>query len=132
MKKAMALRPATSILLLEGLESRLLLAAAPELSLSPPLATAAPNLMQTTTTLSAPRSFLAATTAGTKALFAGGGLFIAGDDDTVDVYDNSTDQWSTARLSQARNSLAATTVGNLALFAGGDQVMGAMSVVVDI
>ncbi len=38
----------------------------------------------------------------------------------VDIYNSSSNKWTTASLSQARGSLAAITVGNLALFAGGD------------
>ncbi len=37
----------------------------------------------------------------------------------VDIYDISSDNWSTFILSQARSALAATTVNNLALYAGG-------------
>jgi hypothetical protein len=38
---------------------------------------------------------------------------------SVDIYDASTNSWSTATLSQPRNYLAAATVGNKVLFAGG-------------
>jgi len=47
---------------------------------------------------------------------------IAGSGDlsrAVDLYDLSTEVWSTAQLSVARMSFAATSVGNVALFAGG-------------
>ena len=37
----------------------------------------------------------------------------------VDIYNYSSNTWTTANLSQARYFLAATSVGNLALFAGG-------------
>jgi hypothetical protein len=74
-------------------------------------------------TLSQGRDSLAATTVGSKVIFAGGHYctFSGGDyeSDVVDIYDTDTGLWSTARLSQARESLAATTVGNKALFAGG-------------
>ena len=49
-------------------------------------------------------------------------IFIAGGaSDAVDMYNSTTETWSTARLSVARHSLAATSVGNLSLFAGGEK-----------
>ncbi len=78
---------------------------------------AASQLMQQATTLTVPRFNLAATSVGTKAIFAGG--FGAGAVDTVDIYDTANSSWSTAALSQARFGLAATTVGSKAIFAGG-------------
>ena len=38
---------------------------------------------------------------------------------TVDIYNDATGLWSTAKLSAARIWFAATSVGNVALFAGG-------------
>ena len=71
-----------------------------------------------TAVLSQPRGALAATSVGSKAIFAGGeGL--AGPSDVIDIYDDATGQWSTATLSEPRRDLAATTVGTLAIFAGG-------------
>jgi hypothetical protein len=67
-----------------------------------------------THTLSQARANLAATTVGTKAIFAGGS-----GSNVVDIYDSSSNTWSTATISQARSSLAATTVGTKAIFAGG-------------
>ena len=69
--------------------------------------------------LSQPRKYLAATSVGNYALFAGGS-----DDsspyNTVDAYDQtSTKVTPPDPLSQARVYLTATTVGNYALFAGG-------------
>lgn len=57
---------------------------------------------------------------GTKILFAGGGDPI-GDIQTsvVNIYDASSESWSTAQLSVARAGLAAAAVGNKVLFAGG-------------
>ncbi len=80
------------------------------------------------TSLETPRFYLAATTVGHKALFAGG--WQAPDlpnlpQDVVDIYDATvgppTDPaaWSTSALSMARGWLSATTVGDLAIFAGG-------------
>ena len=71
-----------------------------------------------TATLSQPRSSLAATTVGAKALFAGGDA-LQGRSDVVDIYDDATGTWSAATLSRARSALAATTVGTKAMFAGG-------------
>ncbi len=49
-------------------------------------------------TLSEGRHGLAATTVGTKAMFAGG-QGPPGNSDAVDIYDDSTGTWSTATLS---------------------------------
>ena len=65
-----------------------------------------------TATLSVGRTSLAATTVGTKALFAGGYWATV-----VDVYDDSTGTWSTMNLSVQRGGMAATTVGTKAIFA---------------
>ncbi len=69
----------------------------------------------------APRAYLAATTVGSKAMFAGGmaDLSGGGPSDVVDIYDASTDKWTTAKLSQARYALAATSLGTKAMFASG-------------
>ncbi len=82
-----------------------------------------------TATLSQARSWLAATTVDNKAIFAGGEWLSDPRDwpdpwkmifsDVVDIYDASTNTWSTATLSQPRAGIAATTVGSKALFAGG-------------
>ncbi len=55
----------------------------------------------TTAALSQARYRLAATTAGSKAVFAGG-YANSGDSSVVDIYDATTNAWSTAALSQAR------------------------------
>ena len=72
----------------------------------------------TITDLRVARNYLAATTVGNYALFAGGSL---GDDrcDTVDAYDLSLTCTTPTALTTARTGLAATTVGNYALFGGG-------------
>ena len=68
------------------------------------------------------RWFLAATTVGDYALFAGGwnSNTVTRVYSTVDAYDKSLTRSTPVALSQARANLAATTVGDYALFAGGD------------
>ncbi|HUY31344.1 MAG TPA: hypothetical protein VMV69_01080 [Pirellulales bacterium] len=78
-----------------------------------------------TAALSQARSYLEATAVGTDAIFAGGytlptnPMEDVNTSNVVDIYDASTNQWSTAALSQARFGLEAATVGNQAMFAGG-------------
>jgi hypothetical protein len=71
------------------------------------------------------RSGMAAGVAGNKVLFAGGyhitdpvsgGSTVS---DRVDIYDVSTNSWSTTTLVEARRGMVAATVGNKVLFAGG-------------
>jgi hypothetical protein len=73
--------------------------------------------------LSAARQGLRAATIGDKVLFAGGGGYPDGSSwgyfNTVDIYDNSNNSWSTASLSEARMDIIATTSGNKIYFAGG-------------
>jgi hypothetical protein len=77
----------------------------------------------TTAKLSVARAALTATTVGSKAIFAGGyvsqclGVYTSSD--AVDIYDDSTGTWTTAKLSVARQALSSTTVGSKAMFAGG-------------
>jgi hypothetical protein len=81
------------------------------------------------TTLSAARSRLAATTAGSRAYFAGGLGYVPGGSidefSNVDVYDSCVgpptdpNAWSVTHLSQARVKLAAASDGDRAIFAGG-------------
>ena len=86
-----------------------------------------------TAKLSQARTWLAATTVGSKIIFAGGQSENNGPPtDVVDIYDAETDTWSTAKLSQARYILSATTLGNKALFAGGSTSQYIKSDVVDI
>jgi hypothetical protein len=78
----------------------------------------------TTASLSQARVYLAATSVGNLAFFAGGGTFanggqIGGYSSLVDIYNASSNTWTTASLSQPRRELTATSVGDLALFAGG-------------
>ncbi len=73
-----------------------------------------------TAQLSVARPYLAATSVGNIAIFAGG--FPAGDSpsDAVDLFDITTGLWSTAQLSVARGFLASTSLGKVAIFAGGE------------
>jgi hypothetical protein len=74
-----------------------------------------------TASLSEGRNFLAATSVGELALFAGGSSSVAGGLlATVDIFDAETSSWTVAQLSVARDRLAAATVGNHAIFAGGN------------
>lgn len=80
------------------------------------------------------RTSLAATTAGTKAIFAGGFSLIGGGSYplSADIYDSATESWSIANLSQARLGLTATSIGTKAFFAGGIDVASSASNIVDI
>ncbi len=64
------------------------------------------------------RDDIAATSVGTKAIFAGGSVE-SGFVSSVDIYDNATGHWSAATLSLARSKIAAASVGTKAIFAGG-------------
>ena len=82
--------------------------------------------------LSVGRSGLVALSVGTKAIFAGGGTGSGNKcrkdncqhdgyvSDAVDIYDSSSDTWSTHQLSQARAFLAGAVHGTKAFFGGGD------------
>ena len=73
--------------------------------------------------LSVPRMGLTAATAGNKILFAGGFGYPDGMSwgyfNTVDIYDNTNNSWSTTFLSQARMETSSATSGNKVYFAGG-------------
>jgi N-acetylneuraminic acid mutarotase len=83
----------------------------------------------TTAELSQPKAYLAAVTLGNKIYFAGGanwGPLTSGSprnyfvgSNVVDIYDNSTNTWTTDKLSEGRYELSATAVGNKIYFAGG-------------
>lgn len=75
-----------------------------------------------TATLSQGRFHLAATTVGSKALFAGGYHDAWNESNVVDIYDTDTGLWSTATLSEPKAELVATTVGNKAMFTAGSVV----------
>ncbi|MBV9173709.1 MAG: hypothetical protein JOZ81_26895 [Chloroflexi bacterium] len=92
----------------------------------------------TTTELSAPHEGPGVARIGTKVLFAGGCAARCehprawSPSGGVDIYDDSTQTWSTAQLSQARESVASASVGQLALFAGGAPSAETVSDAVDI
>ncbi len=74
--------------------------------------------------LSQGRAALSAAAAGNKVLFAGGFYFLNNFGDllfssVVDIYDVSTNTWSTSSLSIPRGMLTATAAGNKIYFAGG-------------
>jgi len=73
--------------------------------------------------LSTERQGVTAAVVGNKVLFAGGFGYAVGNNwgefNTVDIYDNSNNSWSTTALSQARMDITATTAGNKVYFAGG-------------
>lgn len=78
--------------------------------------------------LSEPRNYMAAASVGNKVLFAGGY-----GSKTVDVYDISTDTWTTTNsLSEGRQGLVAVTLGDKAYFAGGVKTDYNVSKAVDI
>jgi N-acetylneuraminic acid mutarotase len=73
--------------------------------------------------LSAGKMGLVAFAAGNKVLFAGGFGYPDGNNwdyfNTVDIYDNNTNSWSTAKLSEARMDISAASLGAKIYFAGG-------------
>jgi hypothetical protein len=78
----------------------------------------------TTASLSAPGHLIGAAAVGNKVLFGGGdhGFNMASGTSrstAVDIYDVSTNKWSTASLSEPRINNSAITVGNKIYFAGG-------------
>jgi len=82
-----------------------------------------------TAQLSEKRMDLAIGVVGNKVFFAGG---LGGPGNSppsnvskkVDIYDNSTNTWSTATLSEGRSGLSVATVGNRIYFAGGNKLNG--------
>ena len=78
-----------------------------------------------TAQLSVSRYLLAAASVDDVAIFAGGYANAGADNipdpasDAVDLYNITTQTWSTSLLSVARGSLAAASVGSVAIFAGG-------------
>ncbi|MEJ7831066.1 MAG: hypothetical protein WKF91_22865 [Segetibacter sp.] len=90
--------------------------------------------------LSKGRESLAAVTLGNKVFFAGGltwetsatGYSTWANSNAVDIYDNSTNTWSTAFLSDSRSDISATVVGNNVFFAGGQYKFYNGSSVIDI
>ena len=85
------------------------------------------------------RDLLACATVGELTLFAGGSAPQANQSETaiVDIWDHSTDSWSTTRLSQPRKKPVAVVAGHKVLIAGGEihkppRGLGGYSAVVDI
>jgi hypothetical protein len=69
---------------------------------------------------------LPVTTVGSNVIIAGAA------DGIVNVYDASTDEWSTATSSALHEEAGATTVGNQAVFAGGYTDAGGTSDAIDV
>jgi Secretion system C-terminal sorting domain/Galactose oxidase, central domain len=73
-----------------------------------------------TAQLTVPRFNMAATTAGTYAVFAGGSTYTTDALDAVDIWNSTTNTWTSAKLSEPRAFMGAATVcGTKAIFAGG-------------
>lgn len=73
-----------------------------------------------------PRPNVKAATAAGKSYFGGGGfigIYSYNFFNNVDIYNSSTNTWSTAKLSAARIVGASAAVGNKVLFAGGRQIL---------
>lgn len=68
---------------------------------------------------SQPRSDLTATSVGNLIIFAGGRTTGNKLSNVVDIYDISSNSWTTSQLSEPRQWLSSTSVGTLAIFAGG-------------
>jgi hypothetical protein len=64
--------------------------------------------------------------------FAGGSDEQGSASNKVDIYDMSTNSWSTVLLNQPRYGLTATTAGNKVYFAGGTNAAGTSTNVIDI
>lgn len=82
-----------------------------------------------TAQLSEARTQLAAAGTGNRIVFAGGNTNSGNNSTVADIYDVSTNTWTTAQLSQARAGLAAAATGNKIVFAGGDQGAGGFGAV---
>lgn len=85
------------------------------------------NAQWTTENLSVGRYQLAAAAAGNIAMFGGGlinsNFTLSSRSDVIDVYNASTNTWTTAQLSLARTNLFAASAGTKILFAGGDTAL---------
>jgi N-acetylneuraminic acid mutarotase len=57
---------------------------------------------------------------GNKIFFAGGSAISGGHSSTVDIYDITTQRWTTAKLSENRSKISTITAGNKVFFAGGE------------
>ena len=87
------------------------------------------------TNLSDARQGIVAATIGDKVLFAGGFGYPDGRNwgefNTVDIYDNRSNSWSTATLSEARMDITAAATESKVYFAGGRKGMN-VSTTIDI
>lgn len=88
----------------------------------------------TTAQLSNARAFLAAAAAENTVMFAGGAASSPGDiynmpSSAIDIYDMSTNQWSTGNLSVPRIFVAGAAAGTKIVFAGGTTNAGTSNVV---
>lgn len=85
-----------------------------------------------TGTLNDPRKVSVVAAVGNKILFAGGIPVPTGPGPnfsaTVDIYDITTNSWSTASLSQARSGMTVATMGSKVFFAGGTGILPSGSV----
>lgn len=79
--------------------------------------------LRTLAKLSKARTNISVGVNGNKIVFAGGWYFDFSYNrpvsPAVDIYDNATGLWSTAKLSQARQGMSVASVGNKIVFAGG-------------
>lgn len=83
-------------------------------------------------TLSQARAGVTIGSAGNKILFAGGQTAYTERSSRVDIYDKSTNTWSTAELSQARTGMGTATLGTKIYFAGGNLPSGLTTTRIDI
>ncbi|MEO6868806.1 MAG: kelch repeat-containing protein [Ginsengibacter sp.] len=81
--------------------------------------------------LSMARMYMAVASAGNKIVFAGGETN-AGVSSTVDIFDVSSNTWSTTQLSEARSKIAAVVLGKKIYFGGGQTGQDEYSSRVDI
>ncbi|MBL0341851.1 MAG: T9SS type A sorting domain-containing protein [Bacteroidetes bacterium] len=94
----------------------------------------ATNTWSTPHNMVQPRANVKAATSGGKSYFAGGGFIGVSSYafyKNVDIYNASTNTWTTTNLSAARIVGASAAIGNKVLFAGGRQILN-YSKVVDI
>eukprot|EP00029_Vermamoeba_vermiformis_P011935 TRINITY_DN673_c0_g1_i2.p1 TRINITY_DN673_c0_g1~~TRINITY_DN673_c0_g1_i2.p1 ORF type:complete len:782 (+),score=23.84 TRINITY_DN673_c0_g1_i2:51-2396(+) len=77
-------------------------------------------ILCTKATLSQPRMDLAAVSVSNKVLFAGGITFPGGPSSRVDIFDSTTDTWTTAELSNQKSTLSTSVIGAKVMFGIGD------------
>eukprot|EP00029_Vermamoeba_vermiformis_P011934 TRINITY_DN673_c0_g1_i1.p1 TRINITY_DN673_c0_g1~~TRINITY_DN673_c0_g1_i1.p1 ORF type:complete len:786 (+),score=10.78 TRINITY_DN673_c0_g1_i1:62-2419(+) len=77
-------------------------------------------ILCTKATLSIPRTELAAASVSNKVLFAGGNIIPGGPSSRVDIFDSTTDSWTTAELSEPKNGLSASVIGTKIIFGQGN------------